>query len=121
MRMNRSKGAAALLSALVFPGVGQWYLHRRRLALLFAVPALVAGYVYLNFALDEANALAGQVLAGSVPLDPAALAAQAGGAADLAGRHAERLGVRGVLGGQRAGGAAGETSAWARGAHPTSE
>jgi hypothetical protein len=76
MRMNRSKGAAALLSALVFPGVGQWYLRRRRLALLFLVPALVAGYVYLNFALDEANALAGQVLAGSVPLDPAALAAK---------------------------------------------
>ena len=40
--MKRSKGAAALLSALVFPGVGQWYLSRRRLALLFAVPALVA-------------------------------------------------------------------------------
>jgi hypothetical protein len=74
--MNRSKGAAAMLSALVFPGVGQWYLARRRLALLFAVPALVAGYVYLDFALDEANALAGQVLAGSVPLDPAALAAK---------------------------------------------
>jgi hypothetical protein len=74
--MNRSKGAAAMLSALVFPGIGQWYLSRRRLALLFAVPALVAGYVYLNFALDEANALAGQVLAGSLPLDPAALAAK---------------------------------------------
>ncbi len=74
--MNRSKGAAALLSALVFPGVGQWYLRRRRVALLFAAPALVAGYVYLNFALEEANAVAGQVLAGSVRLDPAAIAAQ---------------------------------------------
>jgi len=74
--MNRSKGTAALLSALVFPGIGQWYLGRRRLALLFAVPALVAGYVYLNFALDEANALAGQLLGGSMPLDPAALAAK---------------------------------------------
>jgi hypothetical protein len=74
--MNRSKGTAALLSALVFPGIGQWYLGRRRLALLFAVPALVAGYVYLNFALDEANALAGQLLGGTMPLDPAALAAK---------------------------------------------
>ncbi len=74
--MNRSKGAAALLSALVFPGIGQWYLGRRRLALLFALPALVAGYVYLDFALDEANALAGQLLAGTMPLDPAALAAK---------------------------------------------
>lgn len=74
--MNRSKGAAALLSALVFPGVGQWYLGRRRLALLFALPALVAGCVYLNFALDEANALTGQLLSGTLPLDPAALAAR---------------------------------------------
>jgi hypothetical protein len=74
--MNRSKGAAALLSALVFPGIGQWYLGRRRLALLFAAPALVAGYVYLDFALDEANALAGQLLAGSIPLDPAAISAK---------------------------------------------
>ena len=74
--MNRSKGLAALLSALVFPGIGQWYLGRRGLALLFAGPALVAGYVYLNFALDEANALAGQLLGGSMPLDPAAIAAR---------------------------------------------
>jgi hypothetical protein len=74
--MKRSKGAAALLSALIFPGVGQWYLYRRRLALLFAVPALVAGFVYLNFALEEANAVAGQVLSGAVALDPAAIAAK---------------------------------------------
>jgi hypothetical protein len=74
--MKRSKGAAALLSALVFPGIGQWYLRRRRLALLFAVPALAAGLVYLNFALEEANAVAGQVLSGAVPLDPAAIAAR---------------------------------------------
>ena len=74
--MNRSKGAAALLSALVFPGVGQWYLRRRRLALLFALPALAAAYIYLDFALAEANAVVDQVLAGSVRLDPAAIAAQ---------------------------------------------
>jgi hypothetical protein len=73
--MKRSKGIAALLSALVFPGVGQWYLYRRRLALLFAVPALVAGYIYLDYALVEANAVAGKVLSGAVALDPAAIAA----------------------------------------------
>ncbi|ALK97766.1 hypothetical protein AB595_18330 [Massilia sp. WF1] len=74
--MKRSNGAAALLSALVFPGVGQWYQRRRRLALLFALPALVAGFVYLNFALDEASAVADQVLSGAVALDPAAIAAK---------------------------------------------
>jgi hypothetical protein len=77
MRMNRSKGVAAVLSALVFPGVGQWYLGERRLALLFALPALVAGYVYLSFDIDQANALIGAVQSGAVRLDPAAIAAQA--------------------------------------------
>jgi hypothetical protein len=73
--MNRSL-KAALLSCLVFPGIGQWYQHRRGLALLFALPALVAGYVYLDHSLDQANAIAGQVLSGAVPLDPAAIAAK---------------------------------------------
>jgi hypothetical protein len=73
--MNRSM-KAALLSGLVFPGVGQWYQHRRGIALLFALPALVAGYVYLNHSLDEANAIAGQILSGAVALDPAAIAAK---------------------------------------------
>jgi hypothetical protein len=74
--MKRSKGAAALLSALVFPGVGQWYLSRRRLALLFALPALVAAFIYMKFALLEANAVADQLLSGKVALDPAAISAQ---------------------------------------------
>jgi hypothetical protein len=73
--MNRLT-KAALLSGLVFPGIGQWYLRRPGLALLFALPALLAGYVYLNHALDEANALAGQLLSGAVALDPAAIEAR---------------------------------------------
>lgn len=66
----------ALLSALVFPGIGQFYLGRRRRALLFLVPAAVAGLLYAGFALEQANALAGQVMSGAVPLDPAAMAAR---------------------------------------------
>jgi hypothetical protein len=73
--MNRST-KAALLSGLVFPGVGQWFQGRRGMALLFALPALVAGYAYLNHSLDEANALAGQIMSGAVALDPAALEAK---------------------------------------------
>jgi len=73
--MNRST-KAALLSGLVFPGIGQWYQGRRGLALLFALPALVAGYVYLNHSLDEANAIAGQILSGATALDPAAIEAR---------------------------------------------
>jgi hypothetical protein len=73
--MNRST-KAALLSGLVFPGIGQWYQRRLGLAVLFALPALVAGYVYLNHSLDEANAIASQVLSGAMPLDPAAIEAR---------------------------------------------
>ena len=72
----RRKSVGALLSALVFPGVGQYYLGRRARALLFLVPAVVAGILYFNFALDEANTMADQLLSGKVAADPAAIEAQ---------------------------------------------
>ena len=72
----KSKVVAALLSALVLPGAGQWYLGRRRLALVFLVPALVAGLAYADHALDDATAVAGQVLDGSLAPDAAAMSAQ---------------------------------------------
>jgi hypothetical protein len=66
----------ALLSALVFPGVGQYYLGRRMRALLFLAPALVAAILYFNFALDQANTVADQLLSGKMAADPAAIEAQ---------------------------------------------
>jgi hypothetical protein len=72
----RRKSVGALLSALVFPGVGQYYLGRRTRALLFLVPAVVAGILYFNFALGEANTMADQLLSGKVAADPAAIEAQ---------------------------------------------
>ncbi|MDN4051827.1 hypothetical protein QPK32_01840 [Massilia sp. YIM B02763] len=66
----------ALLSALVFPGTGQFYLHRRGRGWLLLLLAAGAAIVYADFAVDQATALADQVLAGSVPLDPAAMAAR---------------------------------------------
>lgn len=66
----------ALLSGLLFPGIGQFYLGRRALALLFLVPAAVAGLAYADFALEQASAVADQVLSGAVALDPAAIAAR---------------------------------------------
>ena len=76
----KSKFVAALLSALVFPGVGQYYLGRRSRALLFLAPAAVGGLLYLNHSLEQANAVVDQVMAGSVALDPAAIAARIEGA-----------------------------------------
>lgn len=72
----RRKSVGALLSALVFPGVGQYYLGRRTRALLFLAPAVVAGILYFNFALDEANTVADQLLSGKMAADPAAIEAQ---------------------------------------------
>lgn len=72
----KRKSVAAILSALAFPGVGQYYLGRRSRALLFLVPAAIAGVVYFNFAMDSANALVDQVMSGGVALDPAAIAAK---------------------------------------------
>lgn len=66
----------ALLSALVFPGTGQFYLHRRRRGWLLLLVAAAAAIVYADFAVDQATALADQVLAGSIPLDPAAISAR---------------------------------------------
>ena len=72
----RRKSVGALLSALVFPGVGQYYLGRRTRALLFLVPAVIAGFLYFNFALDQANTVADQLLSGKMAADPAAIEAQ---------------------------------------------
>lgn len=72
----RSKVVAALLSGLVFPGVGQWYLGRRGRALLFLGTAAVAGGAYATVALGAARTVADKVLDGSLPFDPIAIAAQ---------------------------------------------
>jgi hypothetical protein len=72
----KRKSVGALLSALVFPGVGQYYLGRRTRALLFLVPAIVAAIVYVNFTLDQATTMTDQLLSGKIALDPAAVEAQ---------------------------------------------
>ena len=72
----KRKSVGALLSALVFPGVGQFYLGRRGRGLLFVVPTAVAALVYLNFALGEANVVADQLLSGRMALDAATIEAQ---------------------------------------------
>lgn len=72
----KSKVVAVVLSALVLPGAGQWYMGRRQRGLLFLVAASLAGLVYASHALDEANAVVGQLMSGTMALDPAAIEAQ---------------------------------------------
>lgn len=67
---------AALISALVFPGAGHLYLKRGARACLFLLPTLAAVMVFLNDAVEQATVIADQIMAGTMPTDPAALAAQ---------------------------------------------
>jgi TM2 domain-containing membrane protein YozV len=71
--MNRAV-SAALLSALVFPGVGQLYLKRRRRGWLFVLVALVAVVVFMAPILDLVLRISDEVAAGTLPYDPIAIA-----------------------------------------------
>jgi hypothetical protein len=73
--MNRSV-SAALLSAFVFPGAGQLFLKRPARACVFLLPALVAVGYFIGQVMARASAIVDQVLAGSLPLDPALIAAR---------------------------------------------
>ena len=62
---------AALISALLFPGLGQLVvLKRAGRAFLFIAPALVALLVLLSSAFTTATQIADQITAGTLPLDP---------------------------------------------------
>lgn len=78
--MSRST-TALLLSALVFPGAGHLYLKRRPRALVFIVLTLVSGGYFVGDLFGRAYAIAQQIMAGDMGIDPLAisrLAEQAG-------------------------------------------
>ncbi|HZX25857.1 MAG TPA: DUF6677 family protein [Telluria sp.] len=65
-----------LLSGLVFPGAGQLYLKRVPRALLFIVPTVIAVAILMGRVVDTANKVADQIVAGKIPLDVTAIAAE---------------------------------------------
>ena len=73
--MNRSL-IAAFASGLVFPGAGQLFLRRPKRACLFLIPAAIAVTVFVSGLLARISVLADQVQAGTLALDPVAIAAQ---------------------------------------------
>lgn len=73
---------AALVSALVFPGVGHFLLKRGARGCLFLVPAALAVATILRRTLQLADTLLDQINSGALPLDPALISeriAAAGG------------------------------------------
>ena len=73
--MNRSL-AAALMSALIFPGAGQVWLKHRLRGLLFIVPALAAAAYFLRQVMATASVLVDEVMAGRMAPDPLQIAAE---------------------------------------------
>jgi hypothetical protein len=73
--MSRSV-VAAVISALVFPGAGQFYLRRRARACLFAVPAAACAIYFVRQMLAQVMPMVDQIAAGAMALDPVAIAAQ---------------------------------------------
>jgi hypothetical protein len=67
---------AVLLSLLVFPGAGHVYLKRGARGLLFIAPTLAAGWYVIHQAFEEATRIVDQITAGTMAMDPAAMAAQ---------------------------------------------
>ena len=65
---------AALVSALVFPGIGHFLLKRPGRACLFLLPALAAATYMFDQVMTRANAIVEQVQSGALPLDPQLIA-----------------------------------------------
>ena len=60
---------AALLSALVFPGLGQFLLKKKGLGLLFSGVAVVSLYILLSHAVERAQQIAEKIQTGEIPVD----------------------------------------------------
>src|SRR5262245_53062011 len=66
---------AALLSGLVFPGLGHLYLRRYLRGLLLAAGAAAVCYFLVSTAVNSATDIAAKIEGGEVPLDPEAISA----------------------------------------------
>ena len=61
---------AALLSGLVFPGLGQFILGRKWRGMTFLSGAAVSLYFIFSIMLEKANALAARIARGEIAADP---------------------------------------------------
>jgi len=73
--MKRST-KAALLSALVFPGLGQFLLRRHVRGCLFLLIMALAVFVLGHHVLALADAIVAELNSGALPFDPVAITAR---------------------------------------------
>jgi hypothetical protein len=64
---------AALLSGLIFPGIGHVFLKRYLRGSILMLPALVALSVIVKAAFQQAQAIVDRVVSGEIPLETAAI------------------------------------------------
>ena len=60
---------ATLISALVFPGGGHFYLKRHFIGALLAGISLVCLYLLVSIAMEAAQVISQKILSGEIPLD----------------------------------------------------
>ncbi|MET3131927.1 TM2 domain-containing membrane protein YozV [Oxalobacteraceae bacterium GrIS 1.11] len=66
---------AALLSALVFPGIGHFTLGRAARGCLFLLPSALGAFYLVRQVSENANRIVDQIMNGSLPADPQVIAA----------------------------------------------
>ena len=67
---------AALISALVFPGGGHFYLKKHFAGVLLAGISLVCVYLLISTAMEAAQVLSLKIQSGEIPLDIARIRAE---------------------------------------------
>ena len=67
---------AALISALVFPGCGHFYLKSKLKGAIFTLFSVGCLYVLITFAVNIANDISDRILSGDMPLDIGSLMAE---------------------------------------------
>lgn len=65
---------AALLSGLVFPGVGHLFLKQYLRASVLVLSSLIASSIIINAAVDQAQAIVDRINSGDIPVDADAIA-----------------------------------------------
>ena len=68
---------AALISGLIFPGLGQILVLKRKVrGSIFFLPTLAGALYILRIAFEQVNVLAGQLASGAIPFDITLIAQQ---------------------------------------------